>query len=324
MRFALIIAVFFLISCTTVSIAADCTPPDNAKVEQNFGMVPLYFIENKGQIESEEVAYYLKGTDETLYFTNEGITFSLQGNSERWTVKLEFVGANLDVVPRGEGKQDVVFSYFKGKPFVVKIHASGATLEYCGYIEGTDTEYGYGITVDRTGAAYVTGYTHSRESEGFPVSVGPDLIHNGSSDAFVAKLPPYHVFLRAGNVLTGVLNPKDVFFVNHSPGEDCYRTIVNPPGTPVTLSMRAPPGGPNPTAFALYAWPGEAGSDDAAVQPYDIGSACFPMPLGSGIPSPYTVVNNIGYPFFFGHPRMPNIPPAPTDIFQNRTLIPGT
>ncbi|RLC81612.1 MAG: hypothetical protein DRI61_03650 [Chloroflexi bacterium] len=42
--------------------------------------------------------------------------------------------------------------------------------------------------MDGDGNAYLTGYTGSSEAEGFPVTVGPDLTHNGYMDAFVAKV----------------------------------------------------------------------------------------------------------------------------------------
>jgi hypothetical protein len=73
--------------------------------------------------------------------------------------------------------------YDSGRELVV----DPVTLVYCGYIGGSGAEDGYGIAVDAAGNAYVTGYASSSEGT-FPVTVGPDLIHNGSSDAFVAKL----------------------------------------------------------------------------------------------------------------------------------------
>jgi|GEM_PF-2228268 len=96
--------------------AADTTPEDTADVKQLFGNLPLYFIENQGQIDCEDVACCVKGADKTLYFTSEGITFSLKGEgNERWTVKLNVVGAN-PIKPIGQDKQEALFSYFKGKP----------------------------------------------------------------------------------------------------------------------------------------------------------------------------------------------------------------
>lgn len=92
---------------------------DKARIEQSFGRLPLYFIENQGQ-ENKDVAYYVKGSDKTLYFTSKGVTFALPGKEgeerKRWAVKLEFVGANPNCRPRAEEKQEALFGYFKGKP----------------------------------------------------------------------------------------------------------------------------------------------------------------------------------------------------------------
>ena len=71
--------------------------------------------------------------------------------------------------------------------FVAKVNSSGAALVYCGYIGGSSNDRGYGIAVDSSGNAYVTGYTSSTAAT-FPVTGGPDLTHNGSTDAFVAKV----------------------------------------------------------------------------------------------------------------------------------------
>src|SRR5437867_1428411 len=39
-----------------------------AQVQAGFGKLPLYFIENRGQVD-DPVAYYVQGRDTTLYFT---------------------------------------------------------------------------------------------------------------------------------------------------------------------------------------------------------------------------------------------------------------
>jgi hypothetical protein len=73
--------------------------------------------------------------------------------------------------------------------FVAKVDSAGTALLYCGYIGGSDDEYGSGIAVDSSGNAYVTGGTISTQAT-FPVTVGPDLTFNGGGcgDAFVAKV----------------------------------------------------------------------------------------------------------------------------------------
>ncbi len=76
-----------------------------------------------------------------------------------------------------------------GDAFVAKVSPSGASLSYAGYIGGAGEDYGSGIAVDTSGAAYVTGYTLSDQST-FPVSGGPDLTYNGGQDGFVAKVAP--------------------------------------------------------------------------------------------------------------------------------------
>ena len=71
--------------------------------------------------------------------------------------------------------------------FVAKVAAGGASLDYCGYIGGAAEDQGGGIAVDAGGNTYVTGLSYSTEAT-FPVLVGPDLSHNGGSDAFVARI----------------------------------------------------------------------------------------------------------------------------------------
>ena len=79
--------------------------------------------------------------------------------------------------------------------FVARVAPSGSELVYAGYIGGADggwdryvgADRGWGIAMDEAGAAYVTGDTYSSEAS-FPVVGGPDLTHNGGTDAFVAKV----------------------------------------------------------------------------------------------------------------------------------------
>lgn len=82
---------------------------------------------------------------------------------------------------------DLTYNGGEYDAFVAKVNSSGTALDYCGYIGGSGLDDGEGIAVDSSGNAYVTGTTQSTESS-FPVTVGPDLLHNGSDDAFVVKV----------------------------------------------------------------------------------------------------------------------------------------
>jgi hypothetical protein len=125
------------------------------RINVDWGRMPVYFIENQGQVD-ERVAYYVQGSDKVLYFAAGGVTFVLTEQSpdsigpERggrpgaqasrdpmasirdresrlsgrepsapvahWVVKLDFIGANPDVRPVGEERQETVISYFRGQP----------------------------------------------------------------------------------------------------------------------------------------------------------------------------------------------------------------
>jgi hypothetical protein len=58
------------------------------------------------------------------------------------------------------------------------------------------------IAVDPGGNAYVTGCTDGYLAT-FPVNVGPDLTHNGSYDAYVAKVAEYDVLQGRGTPRPG-------------------------------------------------------------------------------------------------------------------------
>ena len=79
--------------------------------------------------------------------------------------------------------------------FVAKVRSDGSGLEFCGYIGGSGEDDGYHIALDSKGSLYVTGTTTSTEVDEspFPVTVGPDLTHNGGDDAFAAKITPDNI-----------------------------------------------------------------------------------------------------------------------------------
>lgn len=72
--------------------------------------------------------------------------------------------------------------------FIAKLTPNGDGLLYSGYIGGGHQDCIYSVKVDEEDVAYVTGFAVSSQGQGFPVTVGPDLTHNGGHDAFVAKV----------------------------------------------------------------------------------------------------------------------------------------
>ena len=85
--------------------------------------------------------------------------------------------------------------------FVAKIDPSGGSLIYGTFLGGNTVDLGRGIAVDGAGNAYVTGATLSPD---FPTTPGAfDTSHNGSNDAFVAKLDPSGSSLVYGTYIGG-------------------------------------------------------------------------------------------------------------------------
>jgi len=74
-----------------------------------------------------------------------------------------------------------------GDAFVARLNPTGSALVYSTYLGGNQDEYGYGIAVDSSGNAYVTGRT---ESANFPTMSPLQPAYGGNADAFVAKISP--------------------------------------------------------------------------------------------------------------------------------------
>ena len=76
--------------------------------------------------------------------------------------------------------------------FIAKLGPGGNNLIYCTYLGGRGDDRAFGVAVDSSGNAYVTGWT---SSSAFPTVAPLQSALNGTRDAFVAKLNP------AGNAL---------------------------------------------------------------------------------------------------------------------------
>jgi predicted MPP superfamily phosphohydrolase len=97
---------------------------------------------------------------------------------------------------------DLSFNGGGGDAFVAKVNPAGTALVYSGFLGGSGGDGGYGIAVDSSGNAYVTGYTYSSD---FPAVVGPYTSYNGGDwDAFVAKVNPSGTALVYSGFLGGL------------------------------------------------------------------------------------------------------------------------
>ncbi|MGB9906214.1 MAG: hypothetical protein ACPLRR_02365, partial [Candidatus Saccharicenans sp.] len=116
---------------------------------------PLLFIQNKGQIDPR-VAFYLQSRDKNIYFSRDGLTITLStmkettteaaggrksetekpglpervakagiesgglaasaGELRRWTIRLDFVGANPETIIKPLDRTEARISYFRGGP----------------------------------------------------------------------------------------------------------------------------------------------------------------------------------------------------------------
>ncbi|GEM_PF-445781 len=75
-------------------------------------------------------------------------------------------------------------SYASYDAFVTKLNAAGSALSYSTFLGGSSSDYGYGLDIDASGNAYVTGYTYSSN---FPTTSGCYDNSYNSTDIFVTK-----------------------------------------------------------------------------------------------------------------------------------------
>jgi len=89
--------------------------------------------------------------------------------------------------------------------FFIKMALSSSSLLYSSYIGGSNDDVGEGITVDKDGDVYLTGWT---ESDDFPTSdeAFDDSYNGGSNDVFVLKINLDTSVLVYSTYLGGFLN----------------------------------------------------------------------------------------------------------------------
>ena len=137
-----------------------------------------------------------------------GIALDVSGNTylAGYTYSLDFpVTSNAFQKVCDQG---YISGFCFGDAFVTKLNPRGSKLLYSTYLGGEATDSGQDITVDRWGAAYVTGLT---ASSNFPtVNAAQKTFGGGQFDAFVTKIDPtgtgivYSTYLGGSNFDEGL------------------------------------------------------------------------------------------------------------------------
>ena len=159
-------------------------------------------VEGGFQVNGDIVSFVVGGYDRSLPLTIDPVISYLtllggSGADAALSLAIDSTGAAYVAgftasydLPTANPEQN--FNGGGNEVFVAKLNPAGSGLTYCTYIGGRGDDRAYGIAVDASGAAYVTGSTASTN---FPVkgALQPKLA--GGKNAFVLKLNP------AGNTL---------------------------------------------------------------------------------------------------------------------------
>jgi hypothetical protein len=167
---------------------------------------------------------YLGGSD---YDTGRGIALDASGNA--------YVTGDTSSngFPTTPGAFQTTYAG-NGDAFVSKLNSSGSALVYSTYLGGSNGDEGFGIALDSSGNAYVTGDTYSSE---FPITRGAvQTTLGGFSDAFVSKFSfagiPFSRF--GGNLL---IDPDVGVFYLSGGFKLGAGGSINPSTAPVTFSV---------------------------------------------------------------------------------------
>ena len=118
--------------------------------------------------------------------------------------------------------------------FVAKLNAQGTALLYSTYLGGSDYDFGYGIAVDSSGNAFVTGRT---DSNNFPLW-NPLYATHSNADAFVTKLGPDGAILFS-TYLGGTLSDEGYDIAVDSSGDAYVTGYTSSTNFPVVNPLQA-------------------------------------------------------------------------------------
>ncbi|UCC39726.1 MAG: SBBP repeat-containing protein [Candidatus Aminicenantes bacterium] len=107
--------------------------------------------------------------------------------------------------------------------FISKVNSSGDVLSFSTYLGGSADDYGKGLVIDSSGAACVTGYTHSTD---FPTKNPLYGTQAGECDVFIAKVSSaYSLSINAG--ANGTTNPVPGIYTHDAGAEVTIEATAN-------------------------------------------------------------------------------------------------
>ncbi|HPS22836.1 MAG TPA: PKD domain-containing protein, partial [Methanoregulaceae archaeon] len=150
-------------------------PVVNAIQSANAGKNDAFVVKLNPDGSSFVYSTYVGGTGNDYGY---GITLDSQNNA--------FITGSTESksFPVNHGSQNTALAG-NADAFIVKVNSPGTQFSYSGYYGGTLNDIGYGIDVDGTGAAYITGETFSNN---FPLKGAFQSKLGGWSDAFITKV----------------------------------------------------------------------------------------------------------------------------------------
>lgn len=116
--------------------------------------------------------------------------------------------------------------------FVTALNSSGSALIYSTYLGGSNEDYGFGIAVDGSNNAYMTGYTYSSD---YPTTAGAyDQTFNDAEDVFVTKLNSNGTALLYSTFLGGIGSDRGYSIATDASGNAYVTGRTNFSDYPVT------------------------------------------------------------------------------------------
>jgi len=123
---------------------------------------------------------YIGGSDDDY-----GIAIAVDGSGNAYVTGVTY-STDYDVTPGAFQTTKSTTNPLETDVFVTKLNAAGTALVYSTYIGGSGEDYGYGIAVDGSGNAYVTGWTESTDYDVTPGAF--QTTFGGGLDVFVTKV----------------------------------------------------------------------------------------------------------------------------------------